>query len=256
VRPREALTEGFQRWLDEAVPSETANVKSEVLDPYRSSMRYPSQVREGLVQVRDNSAITTADPPQRFGDMHNAELVVGSPTTSELTPLGDAVVTAWNKYGVLDPPGTARELDFARSVIYLTTALRLSTQIYLDMLERWRSLRRDRPAVEWFADPWSPVAASYFRVERVGYNPYKVMLAAGCPIWAHRSDLEDWATVNVPPGWTRSRLGVVLKRIADHGQHVRGKFRFYQALEAVCLRDEKVPADTLKATFKNWGVDS
>lgn len=253
--PREALTEGFQRWLDEAVPGEIANVTAEVLDPYRSSMRYPWQVREGLVQVRDNGAVTTPDPTQRFGDMHAAGLVVGSATTSELTSLGEAVLTAWDKYGVLDPPGSARELDFARNVIYLTTALRLGTQMYLEMFDRWRSLRRDLPATDWFANPWSLIAASYFAVERVGYNPYRVMLAAGCPIWAHKTDLEEWATVDVPPTWTRSRLGVVLKRIADTEQRGRGKLRFYQALEAVCLRDEKMPIDILKATFESWGVD-
>lgn len=254
MTPEQALTGGFQRWLEATVPSKSASVKTETVDPYASSMRYPWQIVEGMRQARSGS-IVTSDPPQRFGDLQRAGLLFGSAASANLTPLGEAVLTAWERHDLLDQTGEARHLDFARSVVMVDAAWKLREARYLDMLLWWSGRRSERPAADWFGDDWSLVAATYFGLQQDNYNPYRVMVAAGTPHWAHRDDLRAWASaMPKPSGWPKSRLGVVLDRIDGIASRSGGKIRFYQALEAVTLRNDGMSAADLKTTFLTWGI--
>lgn len=249
----EALTAGFQRWLEAAVSSERATVTNLTVDPYVTSMRYPWQAVEGMIQA-ESGEVTTSDPSQRFVDLQRAGLVTGTYNNCALSDLGGVVLGGWRHHGVLDQSGEAKELEFARSVVLAEAAAKSGIALYREAMAWWALMRSHRPAAEWFSDEWSLIAATYFCVERVGYSPYNVMLAAGCPLWASKADLEAWATQTVPSGWSTSRLGVVLKRIDDNAARGRGKVRFYQALEAVSIRNEGASEAELRAAFAGWGV--
>lgn len=254
MTPEEALTTGFQTWLDATVTSERGNVTPAPFDPYGSSMRYGWQLVEGMLHARQG-AVTTSDPAQRFGDLKSHGLVSGSHNHAALTTLGEQVVEEWGALGLLDPLQEP-SFDFPRNVVLSKAVLASGAQGYEAMLATWRELRADRPAADWFGDPWGVTAASYFYVERVGYNPYRVMNAAGCPVWTAKADLQSWAAaMPLPdPSWTKSRLGVVLSRIDSYSSRATTKIRFYQSLEAVILHNEgKTPAD-LKTTFASWGL--
>lgn len=253
MTPGEALTKGFQKWLEATVSSERGNVTPAPFDPYGSSMRYAWQLVEGLLQSKDG-AVTTSDPSQRFGDLKSLELVAGSHATARLTPLGVRVVEEWSALGLLSPLNDAT-LDFPRNVVLSNAALASNVGKYVDMLATWRELRSDRVPEEWFADPWGVTAAAYFYAERDGYNPYRVMNSAGCPPWDHKADLYSWAgTMRKPSGWKKSRLEVVLARVDSYSSRATTRIRFYQSLEAVILRDEGRSAADLRSKFLSWGL--
>lgn len=260
MTPEEALTHGFQRWLDAAIVREQhARVSLEVLDPYATSMRSAEHVRNALVQVADGSLATAGgDTTQKLADLRSMGLAEGTVTASALSPFGAAVMTAWGRLGILDHvAGDAKRFEFPRNVALVITALDLSYGDYVTWFRRWQALRSDRPADEWFDDVWGLTAAAYLRYERAGYTPYDVMVAAGCPHWKHRADLEAWASrMSKPKGWSKSRLAVLLDdRVEGTATRARAKVLFCRAMEAVTLQREGMSAAGLRETFIRWGVE-
>ena len=254
MTPEEALTAGFQTWLESAVSAESRPVASRTVHPFASSMRYPWQIVEGMRHAAEGE-ITTDDPSQRFGDLQRAGLVDGSHAVTGLTQLGESVVNEWKRHGLFDQTGNAENIAFARSVVLVDAAWKQQSARYIEMLNWWRARRRERRPEEWYDDRWALVAAAYLTVQHNGYTPHDVMLAAGVPYWNHREELDAWAeTMSVPTGWGKSRLAVVLHRIGSNASRAGGTVPFMQALEAVTLRNEGVTGTSLRAQMTDWGL--
>ncbi|MET9316861.1 hypothetical protein ABZX12_34015 [Kribbella sp. NPDC003505] len=260
MTPEEALTEGFQKWLDATVPAETgAKVTWEKIDPYVTSTRSAEFLADGVARIKAGTLrASPGRPQQRLTDLAGAALATGGLAAPALTPLGAAVAAAWARHDILQlSSNDAKRYEFSRNVVLVETALRRRELPYVEWFRHWRRLRTDRPAGDWFGDVWGLTLAAYLRVRRGGYHPYDVMVAAGCPPWKHRSDLEHWsATMRRPAGWSRSRLSVLLAdRVGDTASRAGAKVMFCRAMEAVCLKREGASSEQLHNTFTAWGVE-
>ena len=253
------MTQGFQKWLEQAITAESnSKVRWEKIDPYVTSTRSAEFVAGGLLAIRDGQLESISGrPQQRLTDLNGASLAGGTVTAPTLTPLGTALHAVWNKYGILDlAPAEAKRYEFPRNLLLVETALDMRVPQYLEWFQRWKELRADRPAEEWLNDPWGLTLAAYLRVPHGNYNPYRVLLAAGCPPWLHKRDLEDWGSLMpVPDGWVKSRLSVLLsERVHDTATRANAKITFCRAMEAACLKRDGVPVSQLKKKFQSWEV--
>jgi hypothetical protein len=247
-----ALTEGFQRWLEAFVASETGRVSpGRKLDPFGTSTRNVDILAGALLPVEAGQALqglSTRTRDQRLIDMRAMGLIEGSGGTPTLTEMGSQVVDGWRALGIDngdDAHGLARCIVLAKAGT--------GVDAYDDMARFWRELVSMRPAQEWFVDNWGLAAAPYLVREFDGYAPFRVMQAAGIAPWDQKADLESWAaSMPSPSGWSESRLAVLLRRIGDVETRLGGRVIYCQALEAIRLASRE-PADVAVA-MAEWGV--
>lgn len=259
---KEALTEGFQRWLDAALPSPSQRFSFESVDPFATSTRSANKLIAGLQAVK-NGDLPKAfnDASQKLADLGSAGLAQGHITSQggfTLTPLGRDVLDRLKDADLIDvQPSDASKYEMPRSLVLLRCGLKAQVLLYQTLLERWRLLRSHRPAGEWFGDPWGLTAAQYFLKGRRGYSPYRVMIAAGCSPWEQRASLEEWADATPPaPGISETRLAGLLRRIEDGATRAKSRIAFCQAMEVDLLQSEGASRKTLEVQMLSWGIES
>ena len=126
MTPEEALTEGFQKWLEATITSETgAHVSWQRLDPYATSTRSAEFLVDGVVRVQSHTLHSSPGrAQQRLTDLGNAGLATGSLASPELTLLGQVAAAAWARHGILNlDPDDSKRYEFPRNVILIEAAL-------------------------------------------------------------------------------------------------------------------------------------
>lgn len=247
---KEALTEGFQRWLEAVVPSQNPSLRFRHLDPFGSSTRSVDALLETMLRAESGDFGNWSDRTrdQKFIDLRAVKLGVSTTASTSLSPIGQAVLDRWRQLGIADPgDGCA----VARCVVL---ALHTSSDDwYVGMTEFWNHLRAIRPPHAWFDDPWSLAAAPYLSNLAVGYNPFEVMRSAGLAPWEQKEHLASWAASMSPPaGWQQSRLSVLMDRIAQFESRPGGRKAYCQALEAIRMSQHDLSA--LQTALTQWGI--
>ncbi|MEV7873179.1 hypothetical protein [Microbacterium sp. NPDC089188] len=255
---REQLTDGFQRWLNATITAPAgAKVSLFDIDPYRSSTRSIAKALETMRHIEAGTLLTqTAKMAgQRLADTRHTRLVAGDVDQPAITPLGRSFKRTLEAHAIweLDDEDAERH-ELPRNIALLLRALDMNTSAYQEYLSRWRYLRTLRPAQEWFDDPDGLIMSLVFNVERVGFTPLRVMLAAGVPPWQHKAELKTWSNeMAIPDGWDESRLAVLLRdRVQAAVARIGPRRRFHQAMEAVCQRGEGVTAPALGKVIEEW----
>lgn len=255
---REQLTDGFQRWLEATITSPAgAKVSLFDIDPYRSSTRSIAKALETMRHIDDGTLLTQTPKmaSQRLADTRHTRLVSGDVERPAITPLGRSFKRTLEAHGLWEiDPSDAETLELPRNIALLLRALDMKTPDYREYLSRWRYLRALRSAQDWFDDPDGLVMALVFNVQRAGFTPLKVMLAAGVPPWQHKDELQDWSNeMAAPDGWNESQLAVLLRdRVQTAVSRIGPRRRFHQAMEAICQQGEGATAPTLRKKIEGW----
>ena len=249
---REALTEGFQRWLDDVSPnSENGSLSpGRILDPYATSMRTSKNFVPDLISIADDGHLVSNDATQRFADLRRADLVQGDHNSPELTDLGDAVLTKWRQLGIANEDD---KYEVPRAIVLARLGSERS-QFYRDMRQFWGELRKVRPPGQWFDNPHGLYLVSYLdRPSAGGYRPLAVLEAAGVEGWDDMATWEEWAgDFSAPDGWQESRLHKLIRTVNGFASRARGRVTFCQALEAVHLA-QAAPVE-LGPALTDWGI--
>lgn len=155
-------TESIIGWLEDA---NSARYASDIrLDPFATSMRNFDDVSPNLKAIRSGQSIGTNDPRQRITDLSGAGFV----DSDKLSPLGLATVNAWEEFGV----DTSEIKDeFARHLLLVFEAKKLSDAYYSQFFEYWSDIRTNFDPIE-MIDSWDSLyALNYLDFERAGYVP-------------------------------------------------------------------------------------
>lgn len=255
---REQLTDGFQRWLEATITAPAgAKVSSFDIDPYRSSTRSIAKALETMRHI-ENGTLQNQTPKmagQRLADTRHTGLVSGDVDNPTITSLGRSFRRTLEAHGLWEIEATdADALELARNIALFRRALDMNHPDYRQYLSRWRYLRTLRSAQEWFDDPDGLVMSLVFNVERAGFTPLKVMLAAGVPPWLYKEELKDWSNeMPIPNEWSESQLAVLLRdRVQTAATRIGPRRRFHQAMEAVCLQGEGATTVRLRKKIEGW----
>jgi hypothetical protein len=158
------LKDRIQEWLEATAADRYARERR--LDPFATSMRDFDDVSPNLKAVRAGSPPGVNDSTQRTADLRAAGLL--SDTGKELSPLGEATLAAWEKYGV---DSSAKGDELARLLLLVLEGKRVADVGITTFLDYWGDLRT-------FFDPMSLISnwdtlytLNYLDFERVGFRP-------------------------------------------------------------------------------------
>lgn len=249
---QQALTEGFQRWLEDVSPdSERGSLSpGRNLDPYTTSMRTSKNFVADLISIADDAQLVASDTTQRFADLRRADLVQGDHNTPALTDLGDAVLHKWLQLGIANED---EAYEVPRAIVLARLGSERS-ESYREMRQFWNELRQVRPPRQWFDNPHGLYLVSYLdRPSTDGYRPLAVLEAAGVDGWDDMATWESWAEeLEAPAGWQESRLHKLIRTVEGFASRSRGRVTFCQALEAVHLA-QTAPGE-LESALTDWGI--
>lgn len=165
-------------------------IRERRLDPFATSMRDFDDVSEQLSQIRTQKALIHHDSNQRMTDLRAAGLVDGTLLKAYLTPLGDAVLNAWEKYSVAtDSKGD----ELARSLLLLTAARTLKIPLYAGFFAYWAELRASFPAPSLIHNWDRLYILNYLDHEIDGYAPGTAYRDMGVSIKDISFDLDAFA---------------------------------------------------------------
>jgi hypothetical protein len=149
-------------WLEDASNARYASERR--LDPFATSMRNFDDVSPNLKAIRSGQNIGTNDPRQRITDLSGAGFV----DADKLTPLGLATINAWEEF---DVDTSQIEDEFARHLILVFEAEKLSDVYYRQFFEYWSDIRANFDPIE-MIDSWDSLyALNYLDFERVSFIP-------------------------------------------------------------------------------------
>lgn len=249
---KEALTEGFQRWLEDVSPdSERGSLSpGRTLDPYATSMRTSKNFVADLISVADGGQLVANDTVQRFADLRRADLVQGDHNAPALTDLGDAVLNKWRQLGIANEDG---DYEVPRAIVLARLGSERPSN-FREMRQFWSELRQMRLPKQWFENPHGLYLVSYLdRPSADGYRPLSVLEAAGVEGWDDMATWESWAgEFQAPAGWEESRLHKLIRTVEGFATRPLGRVTFCQALEAVHLA-QVAPAE-LESALTDWGI--
>ena len=151
-------------WLELAAAARYARDRR--LDPFATSMRDFDDASDHLKAIRSGNPPSVEDAKQRITDLKNAGLVVEG--GGVLTPLGMAVLEAWEQFDV-DTPAKADE--FSRLLLMAFEARRIDDEGFRDFFSYWKDLRTHFDPFE-LIDSWDALyAINYLDYDRGGFAP-------------------------------------------------------------------------------------
>lgn len=180
------LRNNVVRWLEAAAGGRYAQDRR--IDPFATSMRDFDDASAHLKAIRSGVPLSLVDVRQRITDLKNAGLVVAG--GGALTELGEAVIQAWERYGV----DTAQKADeFPRHLLFVLEARRVGDPVVNAFLQYWSDLRTHFDAFE-LIDSWDALySLNYLDVERDGFNPGATYRAEQTAVADIEFDLADYA---------------------------------------------------------------
>jgi hypothetical protein len=250
VEPRQALRDGFSRWLDEYSQDNFALRGNGPLDPWTSSLRNSARTVPWLNLTEQVKPLPVNDATQAVRDMRAASLITGRHPDQRLTELGARVLARWRALGVDDEDP---KHEVARCGALFAEAYRLGLAQYHGIYAFWCELIRVRPAEYWWRSMENLYLPSYLdRADSSGYNPFRVLIAAHAvtpeaDLLGTARDWEAWAAADGGAGGT---LGRLLKKVGSERRG--GRQAFCMGLEAYRLAREE--PRLLPAKLEEWGI--
>lgn len=235
MTPRQALTTGFEQWLEHRLGAAVPLSKitpGQTLWPYGTSFRDSKQASRRLTAIEHAQPLSGKRPEQVFIDFRSCGLVEES-RPDRLSRLGERALAEWRRLGV-DNDDQAHEV--VRSAVLCRQALLMGVDAYRERFRFWIALRQVRAPAAWFADPEGLVLVTYLNADDPrGYNPFKVLAALGGDF----PDFADWqawaASMTTPAGWPSSRLALLLRPVVGLATRSFGSVTYCRAMEAVYL---------------------
>jgi hypothetical protein len=213
------LKDRIQEWLEATAADRYARERR--LDPFATSMRDFDDVSPNLKAVRAGSPPGVNDSTQRTADLRAAGLLSNS--GKELSPLGEATLAAWEKYGV---DSAVKGDELARLLLFVLEGKGVGDAGITAFLEYWGDLRT-------FFDPMSLISnwdtlytLNYLDFDRGGFRPGVAFRDQKVPLADVEFDLLDYA---------------VTEKLGDDA--VQGATRIENAIGG------KVPRGRHRATF-------
>jgi len=192
-------------------------IRDKRLDPFATSMRDFDDVTPNLQALREGKKLGIKDAGQRLADLKAAGL--SDATGTALTSLGEAVLAAWEKYGVAtDEKGD----ELARLFLLAIEAGRLKHPTYAEYFEYWKDLRAYFEPME-LINNWDALyALNYLDLNRGGFAPGASFRDEGSSVAEIEFDLGEFAK---KVGSNKSLEGAERIEVAIGGKVPRGRHR-------------------------------
>jgi hypothetical protein len=200
-------------------------------------MRDFDDVSPNLQSVREGRELGVTDPGQRIADLKAAGFVSQDGTT--LTELGDAVLHAWERYGVAS---NAIGDELSRLLLMALEARRLGDANFSGFYDYWHDLRTHFDPLLLIHNWDALYAINYLDFSRHGFAPGSVYRDEKIPITEIEFDLAEYAR-DTAAGEKAIKGGERIEK-AIGGKIPRGRHRatFCMALEITIRGRTSVPA--------------